>query len=150
MWKFPQVKPGWNIPLNAVLMTFTITVLLSLINIGSTVAFNAIGSLAITALLASYGISISCIIFRRMSRDPLPPARWSLGKAGIWVNGAAVAWLVTVWVFLFFPIAIPVTLSTMNWNALIFGTSMIFAMVYYVVIGHKTYTPPVMFVKRVQ
>jgi choline transport protein len=129
-------------------MTFTITVLLSLINIGSTVAFNAIGSLAITALLASYFLSISCMIFRRTSQDPLPPCRWSLGRAGVFVNVAAVAWLLTVWIFLFFPLAIPVTPSTMNWNSLIFGSSMLFAMVYYVVIGHKTYTPPVMFVKR--
>src|SRR5436189_4463936 len=110
-----QVTPGWNIPLNSVLITFVITSLLSLINIGSTVAFNAIGSLAVSALLGTYIISFTCLILRRL-RAPLPPRRWSLGGAGIFINIGAVLFLLVVWVFVFFPIQVPVTPQTMNWN----------------------------------
>jgi amino acid transporter len=91
-----------------------ITSLLSLINIGSTAAFNAIGSLAVSALLATYMISFTCLIIRRLGNEPLPPRRWSLGRAGIFVNFGAVAYLLIVWVFIFFPTQTPVTPSTMN------------------------------------
>jgi choline transport protein len=139
--------PGWNIPLNAVLLTFTITCLLSLINIGSTVAFNAIGSLALVAILGTYMISISIFILRRL-RGPLPPHRWSLGKMGIFINIGAVAWLLMVWVFCFFPVSIPVTVTTMNWNVVMFVGISVIGLGYWFVWGRKAYRPPVFLVKR--
>jgi choline transport protein len=125
-----------------------ITCLLSLINIGSTAAFNAIGSLAVSALLATYMISFTCLIIRRVSGEPLPPRRWSLGRLGIFVNVGATLFLAVVWVFIFFPVSIPVTLETMNWNVVMFGGTMIFAVVYYIIVGRKTYRAPVDLVKR--
>ncbi|CZR57703.1 related to amino acid transporters [Phialocephala subalpina] len=142
-----HVKPGWNIPLNAVLITFAITCLLSLINIGSTVAFNAIGSLAVSALLATYIISFSCLIFRRLKGD-LPSRRWTLGRFGLAINLGAVAFLLVVWVFIFFPISTPVTAATMNWNVVMFCGTMLFAVAYYSFKGRHDYTPPVGLVKR--
>ena len=144
------MKPGWNIPLNAVLITFVITCLLSLINIGSSVAFNAIGSLAVSALLGTYIISFSCLILKRVRGDVLPMRRWSLGRAGIVVNIGALVYLLVVWLFIFFPSSTPVTLSTMNWNAVMFGGTMIFAVLYYLAFGRRTYTAPVNLVKRNQ
>jgi choline transport protein len=134
--------------LNAILLTFTITTLLSLINIGSTVAFNAIGSLAVSAILGTYIISFTVLILRRLRKEPLPARRWTLGRYGIFVNIGAVIFLLVVWVFIFFPLQTPVTPSTMNWNIVMFGGTMIFAMVYYIFVGRKTYTPPVELVKR--
>ena len=142
-----HVRPGWNIPLNAVLLTFTITCLLSLINIGSTVAFNAIGSCALVSILGTYMISISILIMRRF-RGPLPPRRWSLGKLGLPINIGAVAWLLMVWIFCFFPIAIPVTPQTMNWNAVMFVGIAVIGLVYWFVHGKKAYSPPVFLVAR--
>ncbi|RKU42407.1 hypothetical protein DL546_005020 [Coniochaeta pulveracea] len=142
-----HVKPGWNIPLNAIILTFVITTLLSLINIGSTVAFNAIGSLALNALLGTYIISFTCLVLRRL-RGPLPPRRWSLGAAGIFVNIGAICFLLVVWVFIFFPVETPVVPSTMNWNVVMFCGTMIFAVVYYFVFGRKYYTSPADLVKR--
>jgi choline transport protein len=144
----PQIKPGWNIPLNAVLVTFLTTTLLSFINIGSTVAFNAIGSLAVSALLGTYIISFSCLILRRLSGPPLPARRWSLGAWGLPVNAGAVAFLVVVWVFVFFPVEAQPTLETMNWSSVMFVGTMLFAMLYYVAWGRRFYTSPVDLVKR--
>ncbi len=134
--------------MNAVLLTFTITTLLSLINIGSTVAFNAIGSLAVSAILGTYIISFIVLILRRLRGGPLPARRWTLGRYGVFVNIGAVLFLLVVWVFVFFPTQTPVTPSTMNWNVVMFGGTMIFAVVYYLIVGKKTYTPPVELVKR--
>jgi choline transport protein len=47
------VRPGWDIPLNSILVSMCITALLSLINLGSTVAFNAIISIGVVSLLSS-------------------------------------------------------------------------------------------------
>ncbi|KAM7188891.1 Amino acid/polyamine transporter I [Naviculisporaceae sp. PSN 640] len=144
-----KVQPGWNIPLNSVLLTFLITALLSLINIGSHVAFNAIGSMATTAILGTYIISFTCMVLRRL-RGPLPPCRWSLGKYGMFINLGAIAFLLIVWIFIFFPISTgeALTPETMNWNSVMFGGAMIFAIGYYFIVGKKKYTPPVMLVKR--
>jgi choline transport protein len=75
-----QVQPGWDIPLHSVMVSFGIAILLSLINIGSTTAFNALASLGTAALLSSYIISITCIRIKRWRKHQFPPTRWSLGK----------------------------------------------------------------------
>ncbi|KAK3644233.1 hypothetical protein LTR56_009770 [Elasticomyces elasticus] len=141
------VKPGWNIPLNAVLVTFCCTALLSLINIGSTAAFNAISSMGTNALLTTYIISIGCVVIRRLRGQPLPSRRWSLGRAGLAINMIALAFLMCIWIFLFFPQTTPPGLSTMNWNVLINGGVMIMAIGYYMVYGRREYTGPVALVK---
>jgi choline transport protein len=117
-----SVRPGWDIPLNAVYVSFVVTCLLSLINLGSAVAFNAIVSLTVGAILSSYIISISCVALRRIRNDPLPHARWSLGRAGLACNIIAVLFLLLVYVFAFFPLAAPVVPETMNWSILIYGS----------------------------
>lgn len=144
-----HVKPGWNIPLNSVLITFMITCLLSLINIGSTVAFNAIGSAALVSILSTYFISISVLIYARF-QGPLPAHRWDLGKLGLPINIGAVVWLVTVWVFCFFPLSIspPVTAQTMNWNCVIFGGLILVGLGYWFSWGRRSYKAPVLSVKR--
>ena len=52
------VPPGWNIPLRAVFVSVVISSLLSLVNIGSSVALNAINSLGVVSLLFSYTVTI--------------------------------------------------------------------------------------------
>jgi choline transport protein len=47
------VRPGWDIPLNSIMVSLCITALLSLITLGSTVAFNAIISIGVVSLLSS-------------------------------------------------------------------------------------------------
>jgi amino acid transporter len=143
-----QVRPGWNIPLNAVLLTFVFTTLLSLINIGSTVAFNAICSMATNALLSTYIISITCLLIRRHRGPALPTRRWSLGAFGMPINLAALLFLIWIWVFCFFPQSTPVTAETMNWNIVINAGIMILAVMYYFVKGRHVYIPPVALVKR--
>jgi choline transport protein len=107
------VRPGWDIPLNAVLVSFTIAALLSLINLGSSVAFNAILSIGVVSLLTSYLVSISCILYKRIRRRPLLERRWSLGRYGLPLNIISVAYLLIAWLFAFFPLGTPVTVETM-------------------------------------
>ncbi|KAJ5424453.1 hypothetical protein N7491_009669 [Penicillium cf. griseofulvum] len=75
-----RVNPTFTVPVNALCVSLVIVSLLSLINIGSSVAFNAIMSLGTAALLSSYIISITRVRIRRWQPAPLPPARWSMGQ----------------------------------------------------------------------
>lgn len=138
-----QVSPGWNIPLNAVIVSFGFGVAIALINLGSSVALNAIVSLTMSSLLSSYMLSIGCIFFKRLRREPLPPARFTLGKYGMAINVIALCFLTAFFIFCFFPTAQPVDAQTMNWNIAMFGGITLFATVWYIVVGHKKYRPPV-------
>ena len=92
-------------------------------------AFNAFLSVSVVALMATYTLSIACVLIKRLSGQPLPPARWKLfggnaapgdttgglGKYGPFVNGCAL--LYSVWAFFwsFWPIGndpTPATVST--------------------------------------
>lgn len=143
-----QVHPTWNIPLNAVMVSLIVTILLSLINIGSTTAFNAIISLTTVSLLTSYLITIACILLKRIRGETLPARRWSLGPYGGVVNAASLCFLVAVYPFAFFPPAIPVNAATMNYGIVMYGGIVIIATVYYVLVGRFHYTPPVLLTRR--
>ncbi|TAQ85335.1 hypothetical protein B7494_g6341 [Chlorociboria aeruginascens] len=115
------VHPRLHIPVNAIATTCVITCLLALINIGSPVAFNAIISLQIVALMFSYTISITCVLYRRIAHpDLLPPARWSLGKWGIPVNSVALAYAIFSFFWCFWPAESSVDAESMNWGVVMF------------------------------
>ena len=137
-----------QIPLNAVLISLLTTSLLSLINLGSYVALNAILSVTVAALLTSYIIVISCIVLKRIRGEPLPARRWSLGKWGLPINIAALCYLCPIFVFVFFPVATPVEPASMNWAIVMYFGIMGFATIYYFAYGRKVYLPPVALVKR--
>lgn len=143
-----QVSPSFPIPLNAVIVSFLFGIVISLINLGSSVALNAIVSLTLSALLASYILSIGCILSKRLRGETLPSSRWSLGRAGTAVNIIALVFLVPFFVFCFFPTSTPVQPDTMNWNIVMFGGIFLWATVFYALKGRKVYIPPVRIVKR--
>ena len=142
------VNPKLNIPLQAVSISLIVSSLLSCINLGSATALNAINSLGGVSILSSYYVTICCLIYRRVRGPPLPPRRWSLGKAGIYINIAALLYLTPLWFFAFWPLSVPVTAEYMNWSSTMFGATIIFAFVYYFGKARHVYTGPVVMVKR--
>lgn len=143
-----KVTAGWNIPVPAVVVSLTISALCSLINLGSTVALNAITSLGAVAVLISYFLTISCVVYRRIAGPELPPRRWSLGRWGLAVNCAALVLLAPLIFFFTWPVVTPVTAETMNWSSVLLCGTLIIAMVYYVFKGRFEYVGPVKLVKR--
>lgn len=137
-----------NIPLNAIMVSLGIVALVSLINIGSTVALNAINSITISSLMSSYIVTIGALMHKRWRGEPLPACRFSLGRYGMLMNILSMMFLLPMFVFAFFPVATPVEPDTMNWGCVMFGGVVGIAGVYYAVWGHKVYTPPVSLLKR--
>jgi amino acid transporter len=142
------VRPGWDIPLNAVIVTLIFTALLSLIIIGSTIAFDIMTSLSGVGLISSYILAIGCIISYRLRGKTLPPSRFSLGRAGIFVNIVAMCFLVLTFVMLFFPAVPDPNAQSMNWTVLIYGAAVVFALVYYYVGARHKWVGPVTYVRK--
>jgi choline transport protein len=130
------------------MVSFAITVLLSMINIGSSLAFNAVASLGTAALISSYIVSISCVTLKRYHGQKLPAARWSLGKLGGPINVISVLYLIIVFIFSFFPETAIVNAQLMNWNILIYGFTIVFAISWYFVRGKSQYASPVEYVRK--
>ncbi|KAF1964473.1 putative GABA permease, partial [Bimuria novae-zelandiae CBS 107.79] len=143
-----QVSPHWNIPLLGIVVSLSISALLSLINIGSSVALNAITSLGAVATLLSYYLTIGCLVHRRLFGAPLPDRRWSLGRYGLAINAGALVILTPLIFFLTWPLTTPVTAETMNWSSVMLLGVFAIATVYYVVKGRREYVGPVVLVRR--
>lgn len=139
---------GTPIPLNAVVFSLAITVILSLINLGSTTAFNSIVGLLAGSGGVSYAISIGCVLLKRLRGEALPVGRWSLGKLGIPVNAFAMLYMIFTSIISFFPLFAQVTVPTMNWGSVVFSGVTAIALVLYFVRGRKNYRGPVVNVNR--
>lgn len=157
-----QVSSKKHVPAQAIICTISVTVLLSLILIGSSTAFNIIASLFAVALMGSYIVSISTLVFQRLTGGHLPRTRFSLGPAGLYVNVITIAFDAFVFVMvcltdfhadcchplltslqMFFPPAPNPDPADMNWACLIFGAVTVFALGFYRISRRHTYTAPV-------
>lgn len=161
-----QVRPGWDIPLNSVMVclyvsartaslidtrfqfSYVLAILLSLINIGSSVAFNIISSLGIGALLSSYIVSISCVTLKRLRGEPLLTSRFSLGRFGLPLNIFSLLFLVLAFIMTFFPQSPHPEPIAMNWSILVYGFVVVFSICYFFLKGRYEYAGPVQYVKK--
>jgi choline transport protein len=136
-----------TVPRNAVYVTCVISILLALINLGSSIAFNAILSLQLLALMSTYCISIGCVLYKRLTKQSLPPAQWSLGRWGVWVNAVGFVYSFFILFWAGWPEQQAITAVTLNWAPVIFAGVLIFSLSFYLVQGRKTYAGPVVLVR---
>ncbi|KAK4495825.1 hypothetical protein PRZ48_013093 [Zasmidium cellare] len=139
---------GTPLPLNSMLASLTISVVLSLLNLGGSAAFNSILGLVTGAVGLTYAVSISCVLWRRLFGAPLPPARWSLGRFGIAINAFSVIYEIFTVVISFFPVDRSVTAETMNWGCAMFGGVAILSVAWYFIKGRKAYKGPVVYIVK--
>lgn len=140
---FAKVPARFEVPMNAILFTAAFSILFSLVNIGSTVAFNQILSLGLGSLLASYFISIFCVALRRIRGQPLLPCSFNLGRLGLPINLASLAFLAVGFVMSFFPAAVDPVPQSMNWSSLCFSSVLIIGGIYYAIFARHHYVGPV-------
>jgi choline transport protein len=135
------------IPFNAVYAVSFWTAVLCVINIGSTIAFNIIISLSLLALMSTYMLSIGCVALKRLRRERLPPARWSLGRWGMPINCFATVYAGFAVIMACFPLSLPVDLNTANWAPAVWAGVILLSVVTYWLHGRRHFTPPVVFVE---
>ncbi|KIW10346.1 hypothetical protein PV08_11308 [Exophiala spinifera] len=142
-----KMEKSRNIPFNAVYTTAFWSGVLCLINFASATAFNIIISLTLLALLSTYMLSIGCVCLKRIKGQPLPPARWSLGRYGLAINLFAFCYSAFAIVFSCFPSSLPVSTGDANWAPAVWAAVIILSFVTYLVHGRKHFTAPVSFVE---
>jgi choline transport protein len=136
-----------HIPHNAVYVTAFWCCVLCLINLGSTFAFNIIISLSLLALMSTYMLSIGCVLLKRVRGEPLPPARWSLGRFGLPINAFAFVFAAFAVVMSCFPGSLPVDTTTANWAPAVWAGVILLSVISYALHGRRHFTAPVIFVE---
>ncbi|KAH6957167.1 amino acid/polyamine transporter I [Fusarium avenaceum] len=173
-WSFARDRglPGWRtlskvndrttVPVYAVLCTAVISILLSLINIGSPVAFQNVTSLSISCLYSSYLIAAGLLLYRRTTKGftlpgsaDLPALANTTGAELVWgpfhIKGAlgiannvfAMCYLIVVGFFSFFPPMVDPSVDMMNYSVVVTGGLVIFSVIYYFVWARKEYNGPI-------
>lgn len=155
------VSTRTTVPVWAVGVTTGIAVLLSLINIGSPVAFMNVTSLSISCLYASYLIAAVLLLYRRttngfsLPNSNMPALANTTGAELVWgpfrIPGAlgiannvfTIAYLVVVGFFSFWPPMVNPTPDMMNYSVVVTGFLAIFSIVYYLVWARKEYNGPI-------
>lgn len=148
---FLTVITDWNkTPTRAIILNYIVICLLSLINIGSTVAFNALLSLATLAFYSSYALPILLFSLRRHSKtDPIQFGPWRMSALlGMICNWTSLAYCIFLILFLPFPPILPVTALNMNWASVVFIGVMGFAVVDWFVRGKGRFIGPIVEVSR--
>lgn len=147
---FSVVNPTLKVPVRMVLVVVFLQMLLGLIYLGSSTAFNAVLSMAILGMYASY---FSPILFmfmygRRTSTSiarGMGTGAFNLGpRWGPAVNVAAMMWLILAMVFSTFPTVMPVTPGNMNYCVVVTMAWVVLGAVYYYLFrGKGRFTGPV-------
>ena len=139
-----HVDPRTRLPLYAIGVTCTINVLLALINIGSTQAFQALLSLLVASYYSTFLIAAGVMLRKRLTGEDktLPWGPFRLGRAGIPITVIAMAYTVVGTFFSFWPYTPNVTAQNMNYSSLLYGAAVIFSLIFWVFYGRKVYTGP--------
>ncbi|KAF2864925.1 amino acid/polyamine transporter I [Massariosphaeria phaeospora] len=139
---FAYIHPTLQVPLPALMLVGTVCCLLSLINLGSSAAFNALIALPTIALYISYLIPILLLTIRQLAGRHPKYGPWQLGRWSIPIKIAAIIYLTYVIVFVPFPSSRPVTNLTMNYAAPIFLGAIFLALGDWFIRGRRTFEVP--------
>ncbi|KAG5744666.1 hypothetical protein H9Q70_012633 [Fusarium xylarioides] len=140
-----KVDKRLQIPVYAVVVVIVLQMLLGLIYLGNTTAFNAILSMSIIGMYVSYAFPIIAMLFARKSiqtSNGFGP--FKLGRiAGPAANVISLIWITVVVIFSTFPSAMPVTPQNMNYSIVVLSGWLFAGIAYYVLRGKYKFEVPV-------
>ncbi|PNS14566.1 Choline transport protein [Sphaceloma murrayae] len=152
IWSFArdEAMPGfqiWNkvnrsldVPLNAMMLSMGVQILLGLITFGSSAGFSAFSGVGVIALTLSYAMPIAVSLLG--GRKYVRSGRFYLGAFGAVANVVALAWSLLVIPLFCMPLVVPVTTATMNYASVVFVGFTAIAAVWYLVYSRKHYSGP--------
>lgn len=141
---FSHVDSRFGIPVRAILWSAAIIMILGLINLGSTTAFNALVSLALLGQYTTYVLPTIFILVRRLFlAKNIPFGPWELGKWGVPVNLFTIAFSFITIGFNVLPPYFPVTSTNMNYAGVVFGAALIICGILWLLMGQKHYAGPI-------
>ncbi|OAQ93942.1 choline transport protein [Purpureocillium lilacinum] len=138
---FSHIQHGLNVPVRTIVLCYGFNVCFGLLYLGPTVAFSAYVASVTIFLDISYAMPIVVLLIR--GRDILNEHRGSQKaglkmskKLGLAVNVVAVVYLLPP-KFFCFPIALPVTGSSMNYVSVVLGIFTVLVTLYWLVFGRS-------------
>ncbi|KAF2786422.1 amino acid transporter [Melanomma pulvis-pyrius CBS 109.77] len=141
---FAKVHPTLRMPINSLILIGTCLMLLALINIGSSTAFNAFISLPALGLYISYFFPIFFIFIRRMTRSqPIPYGPFKLGVFGPFINLGAMLYIIFIVIWMPLPSFLPVTSENMNYAGPLIGAVIVGALADWCITGRKRFQIPI-------
>ncbi len=116
---FRKLSPKGRMPVNAAFLVLALSICISVIIIGSTVAFTALTATATIATNVSYLIPI--VARHTVGRNSFQPAKWHLGRFSIPCAIIGSTYISFLFVVLCLPQIYPVTAQTFNYAPVMIG-----------------------------
>lgn len=157
---FNKVNDKLGMPLNAMMLSMVIQILLGLIYLGSAAAFNAFNGAGVIFLTLSYVIPVAISLFTGRSKT-LAGAKYNLGAFGAVCNVVSIGELleaffclvvncansISAWCLFAIPLfsmpsGLPVTLNGMNYASAVFVGGVAISALSYFLYGKKHYSGP--------
>ncbi|KAF7343883.1 Amino acid transporter [Mycena venus] len=129
-----------GIPLNAILLSTVIQLLLGLIYLGSSAAFNAFVGVSVMCLGSSYAMPVAISLAN--GRKDMADSPFHLGRAGTPLNVIAIVWVAFELVLFSMPAVLPTTPTTMNYASVVFAGFALISAVWYLISGRFHYKGP--------
>ncbi|PSK46418.1 Choline transport protein [Elsinoe australis] len=146
---FAKVDRRFHVPANAILLSMSISAAMAFVNLGSKAAYSAVVSISAACQMGCYCISITCLLWRRLTApETLPAARWSLGRWGALINVVAIFYALMIMFWVVWPQSTPVTLDNFNFSAPVTGAVICICSLTYFFYGRRVYTSPVELVRK--
>ncbi|TIC19175.1 amino acid transporter [Wallemia mellicola] len=137
---FKIVNKKLELPLNAILFSTAVQMVLGCVYFGSSAAFNAFSSVSVICLGCSNLVPITISFFE--GRNAIADARFNMGKIGAFCNVVAILWFSFAIPLFCFPTTTPPTVDEMNYSSVVFAGFVAIAVIYYYAQGRRTFTGP--------
>lgn len=154
--RWSKVNTKLDVPLNAMMLSMIVQLLLAFIYFGSTAAFNAFSGVGVITLTLSYAVPILASVMD--GRKQIKEGSFYLGALGVFANWVAISkasqqiciafltisivWSALVIPLFCMPTFLPVTLETMNYASVVFAGFVAIATGWYFIWGKKNYQGP--------
>ncbi|GIC85644.1 putative choline transport protein [Aspergillus udagawae] len=142
--RLASVHPSLNVPVYSLLLNGLLVLLIGIVYVCSTTAFNAfIGTTVIVAQI-SFAVPAALLIYRRRSAEYLPPSRpFKVPHVvGYVCNVMTIVWAVVITVFFTFPTTFPVTGGNMNYASVVLVVMLLLGVVNWFVYAKRHYHGP--------
>ncbi|CAG7558132.1 unnamed protein product [Fusarium equiseti] len=130
----------WSNPVRATGIMLFLQIVIGILYIVSKTAYSSFINLTLFALNMTVVLPQSVLLFT--GRDSLPKRSFSLGRYGYLVNALATVFMLFFSVVFAFPVALPVTGSSMNYLVVIFTLSLAFIVASWLFSLSKRFTGP--------
>ncbi|KAK3684144.1 amino acid/polyamine transporter I [Podospora appendiculata] len=138
-WK--RVDPARDVPVNAMMLSLAVQVVLGAIYFGSSTAFNAFSGVGVITLTLSYAAPIAVSMLE--GRTQVKDGKFYLGNSlGWFCNIVAVGWSLLAVPLFCMPSYIPVTITTVNYAPVVFVAFIAISSAWYYAWGRKNYHGP--------